>query len=50
MAVPPRCPSLTATPSALSHLRDPARLWQIMDSVPKMKGIITPKTAGYKTK
>ena len=30
--------------------RDPARLWQIMDSVPKMKGIITPKTAGYKTK
>ena len=45
-----RRPSLTATPSALSHPRDPARLWQIMDSVPKMKGIITPKTAGYKTK
>jgi hypothetical protein len=22
----------------------------IMDSVPKMKGIITPKTAGFKTK
>ena len=50
VCVPPRCPSLTATPSALSHPRDPARLWQIMDSVPKMKGIITPKTAGYKTK
>ena len=34
-------------------IRDKTNFWSsqgIMDSVPKMKGIITPKTAGYKTK
>ena len=42
-------PSDRHSKCALSH-ETPARLWQIMDSVPKMKGIITPKTGGFKTK
>jgi len=34
-------------------IRDRSNFWSsqgIMDSVPKMKGIITPKTGGFKTK